>query len=1049
MIYVFGEYGLDNDVYELRRAGMTSKLEPKAFNVLAYLIHHHDRIVPKDELLEQLWDNQHISDAALNSCIMAARKAVGDSGNVQQVIQTHRGRGYRFIAPFEVQHVPERDELAPQPEFTSEETASLNGAESAAFGLEAPPLPDGRPSREHELDTVERWCLVCEHPNGAQAAFCVVCGTQLAQPCPHCSAYVPMPAFFCHTCGRRLDEVILPLAPRAERMHSPLAGREDELDVLRTCVRQDVLRTCVRQVVTGQGQVVDMVGEAGMGKSRLLSEVRRHVRPQPITYVQGACLPSQRVAPGVPIREILRQCCGLTAAGSLDMTRARLEQRLRQFGLEPDVDVPYLLYVLSGQDPRGALLAQTPDTIKIYTLRALRRLLCACSKFQPLILAVEDIQWIDQTSEDCLVSLAACLATVPVLLLVTRRPGPRPAWLETIAATQIALQPLSVPARLHLVRAMLASEYIPPPLEQAVMANTAGNPAFVTEITYYYVESGAPGSEEMLPTSLDAIVTARLDRLPRLPRLLVQTASILGRAFSLCLLRELWDEAIEPEIVLQDLEPQAWGYAKRDHSECVYVFAPAMLQELIYASLPVPQRQTLHAAAVRALETCYAEHLEPVTGLLAWHYVQAGQPAKALPFLTHVAQQAAQLGAYTDTVTAGQQALEQVERLPAAERARLRLPLVLEEARALTASGLLQESVARLQAQHTALVALHDVRLTGQYACVLSQTYSEMGEWEQAAGQARQAVTAAQTCRDEGLAGQAYYVLAMERYRAGAFREGATYSRQAVALLERPEQRTQLAMAHFVLGLHSLILEDFSSAFEAEAQTRAIGVALGDLHVQAYAAWATGWIHATCGDWENGIAACQQGLACAPDPLSAALVLGWLGHAYLEKGDAKEAVSCLERAIWHMQQCRYARMQGLYTTFLGAAYLRQGDMDKAREHVRQGLDIVWPTQDHFGIGWGLRMLGRVAETCGHLAEAQQKLSQALQAFHTVDAAFEVARTRLALAGLVQLQGDHDAATHYVRDAYHQFATMDVPLYVQRAQQRAADLGLSLSEIAKE
>ncbi len=104
MIYQFGEYELDLELYQLRCAGVSRRLEPKAFNVLRYLIESRDRIVPKEELLAELWDSPFISDAALNSCIMAARRAVGDNGSTQQVIQTQRGRGYRFIAAVTERH---------------------------------------------------------------------------------------------------------------------------------------------------------------------------------------------------------------------------------------------------------------------------------------------------------------------------------------------------------------------------------------------------------------------------------------------------------------------------------------------------------------------------------------------------------------------------------------------------------------------------------------------------------------------------------------------------------------------------------------------------------------------------------------------------------------------------------------------------------------------------------------------------------------------------------------------------------------------------------
>jgi tetratricopeptide (TPR) repeat protein len=290
---------------------------------------------------------------------------------------------------------------------------------------------------------------------------------------------------------------------------------------------------------------------------------------------------------------------------------------------------------------------------------------------------------------------------------------------------------------------------------------------------------------------------------------------------------------------------------------------------------------------------------------------------------------------------------------------------------------------------------------------------------------------------------QAFHILAMHRHRSEKFREGAEYSRRSRALLERPEARGQLANTCFVLGLNALMSGDFTAALEAEAQAEAISRQLGELSLQVSAAWATGWLQAARGCYDEGLEACQRGLTCAPDPLSAAFVLGWMGYAYVEKGEAEEAVSCLEQAVRHMQQCGYPRMQGLYTIFLGAAHLLQGDIDKARALIHQGAELAHAAQDRFGIGWARRMLGHVDATCGHDNEAQHHFNLALQTFTTLQASFEVARTQLALVEIAYQQGSHDRATEHLQEAYQQFTSLDVAAYVQRTEHRAAALGLTL------
>jgi DNA-binding winged helix-turn-helix (wHTH) protein/tetratricopeptide (TPR) repeat protein len=1037
MIYLFGEYELDSDVFEIRCAGNLCKLEPKAFDVLLYLIQNHERIVSKEELLSQLWDDQYISDAALNSCIMSARKAVGDSGTMQQVIQTHRSRGYRFIAAFTVREGAVREgtvregnafTLAPEPLPTLPDATPVD----AAATTEMPQYQGMIESRES--DPRAPLCPACRHCNRLGAIFCGACGGRLIRSCTACGQAVLPSARFCQRCGHCLEGEELSDTRRGGWTRRPWVGRAWELG----CVE-----TLMRRVADGQGQVVELVGHAGMGKSRLIGEISRQASEHAFITVQGICAPRRQALAGMLLRDIIRQCCGVTLGDRAEVVLARVYQRLRQVGMDAAAAAPYLLDVLACQERTGILAAQTPDTICVNTLLTLQRLLHACSEQQPLLMVIEDIQWMDPTSEDCLAVLAENLATVPVLLVVTRRPGLRPAWLQEAGATLIHLQPLDVDDSRRLVQMILGPYPLPPPQEQAIISWAGGNPLWVEELTRWVAERGPEPAAVLLPDAMADVVLARLEQLSPLAKQVLQTASVIGREFTFRMLRQVWNGEEQLDAALLELESRALCYAKHDAWESVYGFAHSVLQELAYTSLAPLHRLRLHAAVGEALETFYADCLEQVAGVLAWHYAQSERTQKALEYLTRVVQHALQRGAYQESLMVGEEALNRVERLPVEERVPIRLSLVLEQARALNGLGRLEETVAVLQPLSDDASALADRSLIGPYALVLSQAYSQMELWDKAAEQAQRAVQAAQSCRDDLTLAQAFHILAMHRHRAGKFREGAEYSRQSRALLERPEARGQLANTCFVLGLNTLMLGDFTTALEAEAQAEAISRRLGDLSLQVSAAWATGWIQAARGCYDEGIAACQRGLACAPDPLSAAFVLGWMGYAYLEKGDAEEAVSCLEQAVRHMQQCGYPRMQGLYTTFLGAAHLLQGDIDKARELIHQGVELARAAQDRFGIGWGLRMLGHVDETCGHYNEAQQYFHVALQAFATLQASFEVARTQLALAEVAYQQGGHDMATEHLREAYQQFTSLDVAAYVQRTEQRAAELGLPL------
>ncbi|HSX79680.1 MAG TPA: tetratricopeptide repeat protein, partial [Candidatus Saccharimonadia bacterium] len=369
------------------------------------------------------------------------------------------------------------------------------------------------------------------------------------------------------------------------------------------------------------------------------------------------------------------------------------------------------------------------------------------------------------------------------------------------------------------------------------------------------------------------------------------------------------------------------------------------------------------------------------------------------------------------------------------------LDLHLRLALSLAALGRYEETQYRLRQQQDRLEQLHDPELSGRYALLQGQVASYLGDWDEAARRALVAIEVAAPGHDHLTLSQAYHVLAMERYWMGHPAQGVEYCQQAIATLERLGEDERLGMAYFVLGLNALSLGCFDQALEATARVNAIGAATADRRLQTFAAWTTGWVQATRGEWEAGIASCQRALERSSDPLNTAFAMGWLGYAYLEQGDLARAMPPLEQAVQSMHQFGYRRLEGLYTTLLGQAHLQGGDLDTARHLALQGLAIAGETPYRTGTAWAQRTLGRIAQATDALAEAERYLNEALTTFTAISAHFEVGRTHLALAELAQRQSNREAATLHVTEAHHLFTTLGVPAYVQHTVQYASRCGL--------
>jgi tetratricopeptide (TPR) repeat protein len=265
-----------------------------------------------------------------------------------------------------------------------------------------------------------------------------------------------------------------------------------------------------------------------------------------------------------------------------------------------------------------------------------------------------------------------------------------------------------------------------------------------------------------------------------------------------------------------------------------------------------------------------------------------------------------------------------------------------------------QETQGLLLGQQQRLERLADALLAGSYFFRLAMTYSALGEQTQAAQSAVQAIEAGTRCGDAATLGKAHYAFSHAEYMRGQPQSGIEHAKQAVALLERTEEQHHLGLAYWLMAMHYLYLGEFAAGLEAAAHAEAIGKAMDDFRIQSFAAGTMGWLFAMRGDWEPGLAACHRGLIQARDPVVAAAVLAYTGCAYLEQGDATEAISHLERAVQQLSHLRMRASQGRFMAFLSEAYRVQGDIDKAYALALQALQTAEDTQNWYAVGWVCR-----------------------------------------------------------------------------------------------
>jgi class 3 adenylate cyclase/tetratricopeptide (TPR) repeat protein len=469
------------------------------------------------------------------------------------------------------------------------------------------------------------------------------------------------------------------LEAAARRGLTRFVGREHELAQM---------RRALELVRAGHGQLVAAIGEAGVGKSRLTYEFKA-VAESDCLMLEAYSASHGKASAYLPVIEMLHGYCGIALA---DDGRKRREKVIgKLLALDPGLEdaLPYLFALLGIQQGEDPLARIDLPTRRRRTQEALKRIVLRESLNQPLIVVFEDLHWVDGETEAWLNLLADSLANARVLLLVNYRPEYRHQWGSRSYYTQLRLDPLGSESAQELLTALLGDGAALAALGRMIAERTDGNPFFIEEIVQALFDDGAlvrdgatvkltrPLAEIKVPATVQGILTSRIDRLPADEKDLLQTLAVMGREFSLALVRKVVRKP-DDELarILSDLQLGEFIYEQPALPEAEYVFKHALTQEVAYDTLLTGRRKQLHEQAAAAIEALYAERLDDHLNRLARHYSQSGNVRKAVKYLDLAGRQAARRLAYEEAIGHFTGALELLGSLPEdSERDRQELAL--------------------------------------------------------------------------------------------------------------------------------------------------------------------------------------------------------------------------------------------------------------------------------------------------------------------------------------------------------------------------------------
>jgi len=648
----------------------------------------------------------------------------------------------------------------------------------------------------------------------------------------------------------------------AERGLTPFVGRERELGLL---------LEAFGRARAGAGQVAFLVAEAGMGKSRLLAELRRRIGGE-AAWHEGHCLSFGRAMPFHPLVDLLRRQLEVGDGDTEAAIAAKVERDLAAISPELAPAAPYLRALLSIDPGDAEVRAMTPAQRRAETFEALRSMLVRSAEHRPQILVIEDLHWIDGVSEQFLTTLTESVPALRALLVFTYRPGYASPFGERSYFTRVVPAALSREESARIAQAVLSADALPAELRALVADKAEGNPFYVEELVRSLEETGAlrtvegrlaltrPLSQIAVPDRVQDVIAARVDRLAEAPKATLQLASVIGREFSRRLVDRVSEIGEGADGALRELSALELIHERRRLPELAYAFKHALTQDVAYASLLVQRRGELHRLVGLAIEELYADRLPEHYEVLAYHFSRTDDPERALTYLVRAAQKATQAFGLRQAIDLYDEALS------AAARLGDRVP---------TAT----------------LIGIHSARADLLFG---------VGNFPRSREAAETVVALARRAPDRPAEANALIQAASALQWAEDLPAALERAREAIDLAEAAGAQRPLAGGLYVRGYIHMVSGNLDPAKDDVERSLAIGRMVGDPNRQALAlhllALRSGWR----GDYREGLEQATEGVHLARDHALVIPLLRCLwnqGAAWNDLGEYDAAFAALSEGL--------------------------------------------------------------------------------------------------------------------------------------------------------
>jgi class 3 adenylate cyclase/tetratricopeptide (TPR) repeat protein len=850
---------------------------------------------------------------------------------------------------------------------------------------------------------------------------------------------------------------VLGAGPVRSRLHAAAArgltrfvGREAELEGL---------RQALERAGSGRGQVVGLVGEPGVGKSRLVWEFTRSHRTHGWLILESGAASYGKATPYLPVLDLLKAYFDLEARDEGRKIREKVTGKLLTLDAALQPTLPAFLALLEAPVEDAGWQALDPLQRRHRTLEALRRLLLRESQVQPLLLVFEDLHWIDSETQALLDSLVESLPTARLLLLVNYRPEYQHGWGQKTYYTQLRLDPLPPASAGELLQALLGADGGLASLKQLLIQRTEGNPFFLEESVRTLIETqvlvgerGAYRLAKALPTiqvpaTVQAVLAARIDRLPPEEKRLLQCAAVIGEGVPFPLLQAIAEEPEETlRLRLAHLQAAEFLYEASLFPDLVYTFKHGLTYQVAYQSLLQERRRALHAKILGAIEGLYADRLAEQVDRFAHHAFRGEVWEKAVAYLYQAGGKAFARSAHQEAVACFEQALAALSHLPeSSETLEQAIDLHFDLATSRLPLGQLERGLQHLRDAEGLARTLGNQRRLGWVSAYMCDYLWVTGDSRESRTFGLSAQAIAETVEDFPLQIAADFYLGVACFTLGDYRQAEDLCRKVVQSLAGDLSYKRFRLTEFpasgpryYLALTLAERGEFDEGITHGQEAIRLAEAADHQFSLVLASWGLAYLYGLRGELSPAVRLLERGLALCREwnlTVLSPRVTGFLGSVYARSQRIAEGLSLLHQALKAMEALGFGGYHSLLVVHLGEACLLADRLEEALAAASRALTLARNLGERGHEAWALRLLGEIASTRDppDVATAEGYYGEAFALASDLGMRPLLAHCHLGLGTLYSQMRKLEQARSELATAIELFRSMDMTFWLERAE----------------